>query len=360
MNATCESNASSSLTNTSFSVYTFTYLPNEWILYQITWPCLILVGLLGNASFLWTFGVTSSLHTPTYIYLVSLACADILTLLVYIIPVVHHYQSSTVRDYGSVVEVKLFHISTMFFFLSSAYCICLVASERFFAICYPVKHRVWKGKRQTLKLICCAWIFSFVSACSAIPLFPDSVSKVCFIDEQIGRNKNNVIEAPRYYFKALNVYYLIGFGILYTIFCIIMIVMNFYMYARIAHTLKVRKNSRGSNISFDLDKQFRQVVSMLIINGEVFFLFSSVKLIGICLRAMNTAGINPLNSYQTVIWEDIEDLCIGLDASINPFVYTLTNQRYRRAFYKAYSMCSLRRFNQKEKNTQPNIAITKL
>ena len=359
MNATCNSNALLTLTNTSFSVYIYMYLPNEWILYQIVWPCLILCGLLSNASFLWTFGITPSLHTPTYIYLVNLACADILTLLTYNIPVVHHYQSSTVRDYGSVVELKLFHTSKIFFFLSSLYCISLVASERFFAICYPVKHRVWKGKKQTLKLICFSWILSFVCACSAVPLFPDSLSKICLTVKQTGRYKSNVIEVPHYFFKAPNLYYWVGFNVLYMIFGIGMIVTNLYMYARIAHTLKVRKDNRASNISFNLDEQFRQVVSMLVINGELFFIFCSVKLTGNCLRALMDLQ-NPLSSYQMVIWEDIEELCSGLNASINPFVYTLTNQRYRRAFYKAYSICSLRRLNKREANTQPNIAITKL
>ena len=131
--------------------------------------------------------------------------------------------------------------------------------------------------------------------------------------------------------------------------------MNIYMHVRIAYTLKARKESRASNMSFDLDKQFRQVVSMLIINGELFFLLCSVNLIG---RFMDFQ--NPFNRYQIEIWRDVENFCNGLNASINPIVYSLTNQRYRRAFYKAYSMCSFIRLRHRKENTQPNIAITKL
>ena len=78
-NTTCASHNTFDLRNSS-QLYSFVYMPNEWILHTIAWPLMLIFGVISNTTFISTVVRASSLHTATFLYLVSLACSDLLTL----------------------------------------------------------------------------------------------------------------------------------------------------------------------------------------------------------------------------------------------------------------------------------------
>ena len=108
-------------------------------------------------------------------------------------------------------------------------------------------------------------------------------------------------------------------------------------------TLNKRLQSKSlQNISINLEMQYRQVSVMLIANGTVFYILCSVMLLTQILEVLPFFGMKSMSPYQTHIMYRFEELSLGLNASINQLVYTITNARYRQAFKKAFSRCRLR------------------
>jgi hypothetical protein len=127
----------------------------EWIMYYLIWPCIILLGLVGNTTFIMTVIHTPALHTATYKYLVNLSISDLLTLLSSGIPDIAYYTTS--RGYRENHHI-IFQMASYFFFLCSIATITFVSLERFLAVCHPIKHRLLKGTKRTNVCICFSWI----------------------------------------------------------------------------------------------------------------------------------------------------------------------------------------------------------
>ena len=128
-----------------------------------------------------------------------------------------------------------------------------------------------------------------------------------------------------------------------------MIFCSLYMYIRIMTTLNDRRNNTMlDSMSNNMESQFRQVAVMLIANGLLFYLLCTVKFVSQIITTLPLFGWNTLKPYQSIVWFDFEDISVGLNASINPLVYTLTNQRYRRAFSEAFTNIFSRCRNQQQ------------
>ena len=65
----------------SLDLFNYIYQPYELVLYTFVVPCIILIGFVGNASFIWTVVRVPSLHTSPFIVLCSLAFTDLMTLI---------------------------------------------------------------------------------------------------------------------------------------------------------------------------------------------------------------------------------------------------------------------------------------
>ena len=88
------------------------------------------VWVLSIISFVWTVSRTTTLHTSTYIYLVSLACAD--------------YAISLLRFDNMILQNVAFIIFIFTLAISMGF-VTLVSTEKYLAICHPIKHYILKG-----------------------------------------------------------------------------------------------------------------------------------------------------------------------------------------------------------------------
>ena len=182
MNATCTVNNTLDLRNVTSIPLWLVYLPNEWIVYYVIWPSLIIFGVLSNASFIWTVIRIPTLHTSTYIYLVSLACADLLNLSSSSFLNVINYIASPFRHDNRIIRDIIYFIHTIAY-LSSTGFVTLVSLERYLAICHPIKHHLLKGTKRAYKLIGIVSVASVVYIFAAIPAFihQKSNTKLCLI-----------------------------------------------------------------------------------------------------------------------------------------------------------------------------------
>ena len=165
-NNTCSMNNTLDFSNATSLPIRLVYLPNEWILYNVIWPILTLFGTLCNSCFIWTVTRTPSLHTATYIYLVTLACTDLITIVSLGSTHVHSYFTTSLR-YSSKTIDALLPILFIFTYISSTGLVTLVSLERFVAICHPLKYLIFRGKTRTCKLIGVSLLISMVCCACA-------------------------------------------------------------------------------------------------------------------------------------------------------------------------------------------------
>ena len=283
----------------------YIYQPYDGIVLNVILTCIILVGFIGNITFFLTVVCESSLHTSTYIFLTSLACSDLCSLI----------GSSGVFIYGIFFPpLRLKNISMLkrvsemvstFFFIWSLCLVTLVSLERYLAICHPIKHHLLKGTHRTFKMIAVTFLFTFTMSGTILPDIFD--------------------------YSLLQLYFQITYTI-YVGFFLSCLVCNCYMYVRILQTLKQRQRNRALQLSPEFERNIRQMAIMIIANGVTFFIFSSIVAAYIVTSLLNLFIEKLLKQdYDETTFENIQVTCIMLNASVNPIIYFLTNRRYRRA-----------------------------
>ena len=98
-----------------------------------------------------------------------------------------------------------------------------------------------------------------------------------------------------------------------------------YMYAKILVTLRKRKRSTNLQMSAEFKKHIKQVSVMVIVNGSVFLFWMSISLLfPISLVLFD-------DPVSLLYWQIVPFSSYDINASINPLIYFLTNERYRYA-----------------------------
>ena len=164
----------------STNLYLYIYLPYERFFLLLVVPCIILLGFIGNVTFIWTVIRVPFLHIPTYIYLATLACTDLLTLIGYGVQIIQNSKSQ-LRIVELSVITDIFTVIYWFCFSATLFLITVVSIERYLAICHPLRYRIVNGTKRTIKLIVVAFLLNSVLMSTLIPhLFSNPVQK-CFI-----------------------------------------------------------------------------------------------------------------------------------------------------------------------------------
>ena len=141
LDTTCTINNTFDLRNATSLPLWLVYPQRDWIVYVVIWPSLMAFGTLSNISFIWTVIRTPTLHTATYIYLVSLAYADLANIWGFGFLFVIDYATSPIRNTNTIFATIVYLIS-LFALMSSMGFVTLVSLERYLAICHPIKHYV--------------------------------------------------------------------------------------------------------------------------------------------------------------------------------------------------------------------------
>ncbi len=307
------------------------YEPWEWIVYQCFLPLIISFGVISNILFMYTVIWTPSLRTATYMYLINLSIADIMTLLGLGIPVVTNYHLSPVK--GDEIPA-LFYIrqtGSYIFYGASVSFVTLVSFERFLAICYPIRHRIMKGNQRTIKLIIITWIISSVLA---VQIFFFESTNVCIVWPKLPSTDNFPIQITLFYFN-FNYTSTCIFALLF--WCLTLFA-NVFMYAKLYIALNNRKRNLGTlNSSMDNQDQLRQVAFMIIINGSVFYCCCAGQMIYQILLVIVSADVPISTNYPRIMLLSGLAMLLTLlfNASINPTLYFITNRQYRHEFTAA-------------------------
>ncbi|XP_071847081.1 neuropeptides capa receptor-like [Apostichopus japonicus] len=312
------------------------------VIYVYVLPLVLTLGFIGNSAFIFVIIRLKRMRTITNFYLLNLAIADISYLLTGVSEKLVRTLSSPIDNdqgmYGSASCIIIYSLLDASSF-ASLFLVTLVTLEKFYAVCYPLKHRRVTGRERTVKLVALCWILACVFASSLIPsyclmlyactVWPEGELYQDFPTRLGGCWPVNDLAVD------------IAHGI-QTLPFFLVISPNIVMYMKIIATLNNRvaasdemKNSREKNL------RMRNVVArMLVVNGTLFFILAApFHVLSLILMAA------PLSSNSSDDFYHVLDtllpfcqLLLYMNSAINPFVYSATNARYRKAYWHAFCL----------------------
>ncbi|KAH7645578.1 g protein-coupled receptor-like protein 3 [Dermatophagoides farinae] len=126
----------------------------------ITHTLTFLIGVIGNGVVIATWSMHGKFRSPTAVFLVSLAIADLLLLLVFVPLETLEYFMITWTGLSSICKMIAYveAISAM----STVMNLLAVSIERFLVIVYPMRARSWCTMSSTRKGLIIIWSFAFV------------------------------------------------------------------------------------------------------------------------------------------------------------------------------------------------------
>ncbi len=334
------------LTNDTLKVY---LIPddqlNQWfytqldiILITVLLPVISAVGLILNSALLIVIVKVREMQTITNFYLGNLAISDFMFILIKLISYLCQYYESKgllfVDNIGSTLMCVLENASIHIFFFASFAFVVLVSSERFYAVCSPIKYRILlsHSKKRALKYVISTWTMSVLLAFFMSP-FWSRVTKFCVIWDVNGTYDilsycgSHESAAGLTYTHAVieQIYFFLAFG------------ASTVFYVAILKTLTKRQTSTAlcNNMTHQIRaKSVRnQVARMVIINGLVFFLcLIPSEIYNIYIYSGGVFFTD--DQANTLEW--IARLMEAVNSSVNPIVYTVASSRYRKAFVETF------------------------
>ncbi|OCT71396.1 hypothetical protein XELAEV_18034376mg [Xenopus laevis] len=143
-----------------FTVQCFTDIKELQVHIFSVFLIILLIILTGNITIIATISIWPLLHTPMYMFLVSLSFVDIfytLTTLPKLLRMVAT-QDKTISFAGCMIQLYVFMALTCIEFILLA----VMAYDRYVAICHPLHYGLLMSHKLCLKLITSVWIAGFL------------------------------------------------------------------------------------------------------------------------------------------------------------------------------------------------------
>ncbi|XP_071787065.1 neuromedin-U receptor 2-like [Asterias amurensis] len=357
----------SSYSYTSGSFYDFSnysnlpsgllYTHTDHVIISIVNPCILALGLIGNIAFLFVMASVPRMWTVTNMYLINMAVADILFLTVAVSVKLANYigspviiDQSTVGHVGSVTTSLLLDLS----FFASLFLVTLVSLEKFYAVCHPLRHRLIGGMKRTTKLIIGVWLLALMVA---LVLLPTRVGNQKFFVEwpqdQEFQNFPDTIEVE----QPIVTWYVEFHNIVQTVPFFVALTLNVVFYVKIIMRLSQKVSTVSTESSAQELRRLKirnQVALMLIVNGVAFFVcLAPFQLLSFILTISQRSGASlSAEHFNNAQW--VGRILTYINPVLNPFIYNLTNPRYRAAFHEAFTCKGKRHHSEESKTTNDN------
>ena len=310
------------------------YTRGQALLIQVLYPLVAAFGFIGNTAFLVVLVYVRDMHTIANLYLGNLAVANLMELL---LSTVRHFRGL----YGSrgfanadniessllcIIDKATVHV----FFYSSLGFVTLVSLERFFAVCYPIKYRNANSKARAIKYVTFTWILAIITTGVIAPTWW-KVTKLCVVwDAEEGHKSTTMYsycDAAGPAFSKLHaliesLYFFVTFGV------------SAATYTMIINRLRKRQIPCASkDMQLQAKTTRNQVARMVVLNGLVFFLCQvPFQIYNLYIYSNNI--IFTKSEMGSLAWA--ARLLEGINASVNPIIYTAANSKYRRAFHQTF------------------------
>ncbi|XP_058065577.1 neuropeptide FF receptor 2-like [Anopheles bellator] len=289
----------------------------EVALKTVTFLPVILFGFLGNAILCYIIVQIRALRTPTNLLIANLAVVDLATVLVCPLMFMFHnfYQNYVLGATGCKLEGFL----EGSLLITSVLCLCAISYDRLTAIVFPKRSRL--TKRGAIVLIGVSWV------CGLLLALPLSMYRA--YRERQWRNyletycAENTTFLPSYWHVLIGA--LVWFPLLVMFCCYSCIFLKLDRYER-----RVLRKEHPISVSYK-----RKVAKTLFIVLVVFVLLRIpfTTLVFIRYRRFLNDNSDQIGSDFLILWY-VSHYLMFLNAALNPLIYGLTNENFRKAFRK--------------------------
>ncbi|XP_040169372.1 neuropeptide FF receptor 2-like isoform X1 [Anopheles arabiensis] len=289
----------------------------EVALKTITFLPLVLFGVLGNAVLCCTLVQIRALRTPTNLLIANLAVADLATLVICPLMFMFHdfYQNYVLGAIGCRTEGFL----QGSLLITSVLCLCAISYDRLTAIVFPKRSRL--TKRGAVGLIVACWVGGFLLA---LPLSLHRAYR-----ERQWKNyletycAENTTFLPSYWHVLIGA--LVWFPLLVMFCCYSLIFLKLDRYER-----RVLRKEHPISVSYK-----RKVAKTLFIVLIVFVLLRIpfTTLVFVRYNRYLNDNQNQIGNDFLILWY-VSHYLMYLNAALNPLIYGLTNENFRKAFHK--------------------------
>ena len=309
----------------------------------------LLFGLVTNVVFLLAILQIPDMRTITNAYLGNLAVADLLALCSVDYHILASYfMSPKVRtmsynsSIGCAINVTIQYASHF----TSIALVFIVTIERYLGICKPLYHHVVSKKGRTCKLIVAAWVFGLIYSCAFVAPRKYVVVKTCVLwpegEEYDSLPTVITSRSPIHPFYKDLPQILQIFPFAFALMC------NICMYYLIIKKLHRRVSRFNQMIhARQIARVRNQIARLVIANGIVFFLCYIPYYIfrfsdGLFELTHQKYGFELTAKQRGVIVRIV--VCLAtINSIINPIIYGISNQSYRRALGHVFTCRSLNR-----------------
>ena len=287
------------------------------------------VGLVGNLLVILTIWRSPSLHGLTNYLLLNLAVADglvcgtsLFNSLLY--PDPDQCKGGTDKQHVLAVYIYLRRGIVS----QSVLSLLLVTFERFVGIVHPLHHRSYFSKRRVAALLLLVWLTPLALECVLINLYfaARPVSTNC-----TAQNPGSPEQSALNWLSLLNP----------LLFFLLPAAAMLCMYAKILRSLRegARRLERlgAQGPPQELHRASKRVVRLLSVVTAAFLLLLCPKKL---LDVIYVLGHDKLNiSHSVIQWSTILNL---LNSTVNPFLYALLYDNFRRAVREVFCRCKWR------------------
>ncbi|TMS35940.1 hypothetical protein L596_003225 [Steinernema carpocapsae] len=306
---------------------------------------LLLLGVFGNLCTIVVIIKNKSMHTLTNFYLMSLATSDVLMLLLGL-PMELYDAINVVYPYPFSENIcKLRAFLTEFTSYASVLTICCFSIERWLAICFPLKSKIFTSFSRAGVIIFCVWMISF---CAALPMaFLVVLNRVPLPDFAIDQPWSYLVSDDGMtirgtdlcgmdFFKQMEQKIIIYFA--FIVFFLLPAVFITSAYCHILMRLKnmdscFGKSGRLVQVTDKQERTRRSVLKVLVAVVISFFVcwfpFHLQRLLSI---NMNESNSSPAMHNVFISLFYLSGFCYYSNSASNPILYNIFSGRYRSAF----------------------------
>ena len=352
------------LTNELLAI-TWAWSPLEDLFFTVVLPSIMLIGFIGNLSFLFAVLRVRFMQTITNAYLANVAFADFMFVVFTCNIYLATYLVTPVRNdvlFRTATGCFLAYGFSYLCYLASLLLITLVTMERYFAVCRPFQHRLVSGKSRTTKMIIASWLFSLIFMALTILRHAGYVT-YCVIWPET----EDYLSFPKLiqFCDTIHPDVYILSEVCQTGPFFIAMVINLSMYSRIVTALSNRpaaKSETSQQIDAQQEQTIRvrnQVARLLIINGTIFFLSQApFRILSINNILQHAIGVGFFDKKQYGMLLVVSRCLILLNSCANPIVYCTTSEFYRRGFKQAFGCNKEKQHNNYSSQTKSTDAST--
>ena len=294
-----------------------------------------LVALIGNSLGIYIIWRRCGVKAATHLLIVNLACSNLLiTLIVMPMSVAFLYNEHRwIAGIAGTITCKLAQYLFLFPIASSIFTILVVSVDRFFAVFYPLSGQLFRRPKIMTATI---WV------CSAMLMSPSlaTFQVISWID-----GKWHCVlyfgDDPQMTEDLSKVYYCSLFAVLYLLPLLVIAAL----YSLVIYKLYRRKipgQTRARDHAKAAEKSKRKVVKVLVMIVTVFALcwFPAHTMHYLIVFHSDLYLRMPSYIFYLLLWIS------HANSAIDPFLYILLSQNFRREFQKLMSQCG---FYQKKK-----------